>query len=72
MPYVTEADRFNRACQALDKLEREAARLRHALDASRELELASTWFPERRDGERRDGVERRSSDRRRAGESQRA
>ena len=64
MAYVEERSRFTRAFQALDNLEREAASLRNALDASRDLELTSTWFPERRGGERRDFIERRRRDRR--------
>jgi hypothetical protein len=72
MAYVADPDRFGRACRALDHLEQEALRLRQALDASRALELKSTWFPERRDGERRGDVERRSGERRRPGAASRA
>ena len=72
MAYVADPDRFTRAFHALDELAHEAAKLRHALDTSRKLELKSTWFPERRDAERREDFERRSSERRRPGASARA
>jgi hypothetical protein len=71
MAHVADPDRFRRAFQALGSLAQETARLRETLDATLALELKSTWFPERRDNERRVDDERRTGDRRRPGASER-